>query len=107
MPNSVQLDNPWPLQRVPLDATPHKVSFYPEARLYMLLVSKDGPHKQWLEAEEGGDMHAAYSYALAKESAKIKSQEFGFEVWANYFVKYPSDTLPSWPAPLQATEFWP
>ena len=80
MPDSVQLDTPWPLQRVPLHATPHRVSFYPEARLYMLLVSKDGPHKPWLEAEEGGDMHAAYSYALAKEAAKIKPQEFGYEV---------------------------
>lgn len=46
----------------------------------MLLVSKDGPHKTWLEAEEGGDMHAAYSYALAKEAAKLKPQELGYEV---------------------------
>lgn len=86
MPDSVQLDNPWPLQRVPLHATPHRVSFYPEARLYMLLVSRAGPHKPWLEAEEGGDMHAAYSYALAKEAAKIKPQEFGYEVLLPTFV---------------------
>ena len=80
MPVQVELATPWPLHRVPQHATPHRVCYYPEAGLYVVLVSKDGPHKQWLEAEEGGDMHAAYSYALAKESAKIRSQEFGYEV---------------------------
>ncbi|DBA84714.1 TPA: hypothetical protein ACH3X1_005967 [Trebouxia sp. C0004] len=80
MPAGVQLETPWPLQRVLVHATPHRVSFIPEAGLYVVLVSKDGPHKEWLEAEEGGDMHAAYSYALAKESAKIKPKEFGYEV---------------------------
>lgn len=52
----------------------------------MLLVSRAGPHKPWLEAEEGGDMHAAYSYALAKEAARIKPQEFGYEVLLLAFV---------------------
>ena len=80
MPAQVQLETPWPLQRVAMHATPHRVSFYPEAGLYVVLLSKDGPHKEWLEAEEGGDMHAAYSYALAKESAKIKPKELGYEV---------------------------
>ncbi|KAL0047613.1 hypothetical protein WJX82_007762 [Trebouxia sp. C0006] len=80
MPAEVQLGTPWPLQRVAMQATPHRVTFYPEAGLYVVLLSKDGPHKEWLEAEEGGDMHAAYSYALAKESAKIKPKEAGYEV---------------------------
>jgi len=80
MPAEVQLETPWPLQRVAMQGTPHRVSFYPEAGLYVVLLSKNGPHKEWLEAEEGGDMHAAYSYALAKESAKIKPKEFGYEV---------------------------
>ena len=81
MPAQVQLETPWPLQRVAMHATPHRVSFYPEAGLYVVLLSQDGPHKEWLEAEEGGDMHAAYSYALAKESAKIKPKELGYEVF--------------------------
>ena len=80
MPIKVHLDTPWPLQRVPQHATPHRVSYYPEAGLYMLLVSMEGPHKQWLEVEEGGDMHAAYSYALAKAAARIKPTEMGYEV---------------------------
>lgn len=57
-----------------------RVSFYPEAGLYFVLVSKDGPHKQWLEEEEGGDMHAAYNYALAKAATQAKPKEYGFEV---------------------------
>lgn len=80
MPVKVHLDTPWPLQRVPQHATPHRVSFYPEAGLYVVLISKDGTHKQWLEAEEGGDMHAAYSYALAKAAARITPLELGYEV---------------------------
>lgn len=56
-----------------------RVSFYPEAGLYFVLVSKEGPPKEWLEEEEGGDMHAAYSYALAKAAAKAKPKEHGFE----------------------------
>ena len=33
----------------------------------MVLVSTESGHKQWLEAEEGGDMHAAFFAAkLAK-----------------------------------------
>ena len=45
-----------------------------------MLVAKDGPHKEWLEEEEGGDMHAAYNYALAKTTAQTKPKEHGFEV---------------------------
>ena len=57
-----------------------RICYYPEASLYMVLVSKESGHKQWLEAEEGGDMHAAYSYALAKQAAKLKPAEMGYEV---------------------------
>ena len=52
----------------------------------MVLVSKEGGHKQWLEAEEGGDMHAAYSYALAKQAAKLRPAEMGYEVCRAYAV---------------------
>lgn len=45
-----------------------------------MLVSKDGPRKEWLEEEEGGDVHAAYSYALAKASSEAKAKEHGYEV---------------------------
>lgn len=80
MPIKVHLDTPWPLQRVPQHATPHRICYYPEASLYMVLVSKESGHNQWLEAEEEGDMHAAYSYALAKQAAKLKPTELGYEV---------------------------
>ena len=56
------------------------MTFVPEAGLYFVLVAKDDPHKEWLEEEEGGDMHAAYNYALAKAAAQTKPKEHGFEV---------------------------
>ncbi len=77
----------------------------------MVILSRDGPHKQWLEAEEGGDMHAAYSYALAKEATKIKPMEFGYEVNLCNSVFYPVSCkcLHSWVAlcPLANLPFQP
>lgn len=40
LPARVRLDSPWPLQKVPLRATPHCLAFYAEARLYVLLTSR-------------------------------------------------------------------
>ena len=40
LPARVRLDTHWPLQKVPLRATPHCLAFYAEARLYALLTSR-------------------------------------------------------------------
>lgn len=40
LPPHVRLDTHWPLQKVPLRATPHCLAFYAEARLYALLTSR-------------------------------------------------------------------
>ena len=40
MPMRVHLDTPWPLQKVPLRATPHRVAYFAEARLYVVLASR-------------------------------------------------------------------
>ena len=40
LPPRVRLDAHWPLQKVPLRATPHCLAFYAEARLYALLTSR-------------------------------------------------------------------
>jgi len=40
LPARVRLDAPWPLRKVPLRATPHRLAFYAEARLYALLTSR-------------------------------------------------------------------
>ena len=40
MPMRVHLDTPWPLQKVPLRATPHRVAYYTEGRLYVVLTSR-------------------------------------------------------------------
>jgi cleavage and polyadenylation specificity factor subunit 1 len=44
MPMRVRLDTPWPLQKVPVRADPHRLAFYAEARLYVLLTSRSVRH---------------------------------------------------------------
>ncbi|KAK9839426.1 hypothetical protein WJX81_001424 [Elliptochloris bilobata] len=80
LPARVRLDTHWPLQKVPLRATPHRVAFYAEARLYALLTSRQVPYKPRLEEEVGGDPHATYAYIAADAAAKEKGTELGAEV---------------------------
>ena len=40
LPPGVRLDAPWPLFKVAQQAQPHRLTFYPEARLYALTVSR-------------------------------------------------------------------
>ena len=40
LPPGVRLDAPWPLLRVTQQAQPHHLTYYPEARLYTLTVSR-------------------------------------------------------------------
>ena len=40
MPMRVHLDLPWPLQKVPLRATPHRLAYSAESRLYVILTSR-------------------------------------------------------------------
>jgi hypothetical protein len=47
MPARARLDAPWPLQRVPLRATPHRVAFFAEARLYVVLASRQVSSCPW------------------------------------------------------------
>jgi len=40
LPPGVRLDAPWPLLKVAQQAQPHRLTYYPEARLYALTVSR-------------------------------------------------------------------
>jgi hypothetical protein len=40
LPPGVRLDAPWPLRKVAQQAQPHHLTYYPEARLYTLTVSR-------------------------------------------------------------------
>lgn len=40
LPMRTRLDTPWPLQKIALRGTPHRLAYYAEARLYVLLVSR-------------------------------------------------------------------
>lgn len=40
LPVQVRLDTPWPLQRIPLRATPQALAFVPEYNVYALVVSR-------------------------------------------------------------------
>ena len=40
LPPTVRLDAPWPLLKVAQQAQPHHLTYYPEARLYTLTVSR-------------------------------------------------------------------
>lgn len=54
-----RLDTPWPLQKIIVRATPHRLAYYAEARLYVLLVSR--PVRQLRPAVSAllQDVHAA------------------------------------------------
>ena len=40
MPMRMHLDSPWPMQKIPLRATPLRIAYYAEARLYVVLTSR-------------------------------------------------------------------
>ena len=40
LPLHVSLESPWPQQRFPQGGTPHHIAYYPEARLYAVVVSR-------------------------------------------------------------------
>ncbi|KAL8217961.1 hypothetical protein R6Q57_021334 [Mikania cordata] len=39
LPSLLSYDNYWPVQKIPLKATPHQVTYFPEKNLYPLIVS--------------------------------------------------------------------
>ena len=40
MPMRMHLDTPWPMQKIPLRATPLRIAYFAEARLYVILTSR-------------------------------------------------------------------
>ncbi|KAK9815325.1 hypothetical protein WJX72_001813 [[Myrmecia] bisecta] len=80
LPIKVRLDTAWPLQKVALRATPHAIAYYPQAKLYALLVSRQVHYRPRIPEEPGGDEHAAYAYALSDAAAKAKGVERGSEI---------------------------
>lgn len=40
LPMRTRLDTPWPLQKIALRGTPHRLAYYADARLYTVLVSR-------------------------------------------------------------------
>ena len=40
LPMRTRLDTPWPLQKIAVRATPHRLAYYAEGRLYALLASR-------------------------------------------------------------------
>lgn len=55
----------WCSRRVLLQATPSHVSWYNEARLLALVLSRQAKYKQWLPLEQDGDPSAGAAYAAA------------------------------------------
>lgn len=41
LPLHFRLDTPWPMQKLPLRATPHKITHIPEYNIYTLLLTKE------------------------------------------------------------------
>ena len=41
LPLNFRLDTPWPMQKLPLRATPHKITHIPEYNIYALLLTKE------------------------------------------------------------------
>jgi hypothetical protein len=41
LPVGVRLDSPWPMQKIALKATPHRITAVPDHSLYAMLVSKE------------------------------------------------------------------
>ncbi|CAL8463354.1 g2888 [Coccomyxa elongata] len=80
LPMRTRLDTPWPLQKVALRGTPHRLAYYAEARLYVLLVSRQVPYREHQEEATDGDPHASYSYICADAAAKASGIEPGAEV---------------------------
>ena len=69
-PIKTRLDAPLPRMKIALKVTPLRITYYPEAHLYALLVSKQVAYVPYLPEEEGGEVQASYSYALADAAAK-------------------------------------
>jgi hypothetical protein len=55
----------WCSRRVLLQATPSHVSWYNEARLLALVLSRQAKYKQWLPLEQDGDPSAGAAYSAA------------------------------------------
>jgi cleavage and polyadenylation specificity factor subunit 1 len=69
-PSKTRLDAPLPRMKIAMKATPLRITYYPEAHLYALLMSKQVAYIPYLPEEEGGEVQASYSYALADAAAK-------------------------------------
>ena len=41
LPPSFRLDTPWPMQKLPLRATPHRIAHIPECNVFALLLTKE------------------------------------------------------------------
>ncbi len=52
LPSKFRLDMPWPMQKFPLRATPHKIIHIPEYSIYAMLLSKEVPTFVCLQISE-------------------------------------------------------
>lgn len=80
LPSRVRFDNDWPVQKVPLRCTPHKIVYHNTSECFALITSQKVPTRPRPPLESGGDAHAHASEVTAEEAAKVRGEEEGYEV---------------------------
>ncbi|KAI8464986.1 MAG: CPSF A subunit region-domain-containing protein [Monoraphidium minutum] len=75
LPAQLRLDTPWLAAKVPLNATPLHLAWYPDARLLALLTQRMGPYRPFLPEEPNGEPNASAAYAAADAAAAAAGRE--------------------------------
>jgi cleavage and polyadenylation specificity factor subunit 1 len=87
LPAQARLDTPWLCHKLPLRATPARLTWCPDARVLAVLACRLGPHRPHLPEEAGGDPFSSLMYAASDATARSAGRE---DVWELRLIRPPS-----------------
>lgn len=80
LPSRVRFDNDWPVQKIPLRCTPHKIVYHEASKCFGVITSQKVPTRPRVPLETGGDAHAHASEVTAEEAAKARGEEEEYDI---------------------------